>query len=353
MDAICINQNDIKERSIQVARISDIYKQAITVVGFIATANVNIDRAVNFIKTIANHWKELANNPNSDFFKSPLYELDQSTIEEFRTFFGLPYWNRLWIVQEIAFGFERLTFGTLSSVDLLSACSYLEHFDNLRTDLARICSEQGKMDISDFFDQFHRVRDLMKLHFTNRRSSGIRSLIDLSRISRTSQQKDVRDKIYGILNLMDPDFAHLIVPNYSKSVCQVYVDFATSVIIYTNSLDYICSNRACLQDQAEIPSWVPDWMVPLQTHIEVEADNLHHASGNRGADVRVDSQNNFLIVKGFQFDVVDGLSVGLGDNKTLMTSDTKLTPTNGCSIVYTNKEEAKDALYRTMIADMG
>ena len=55
MDAICINQNNIEERSSQVARISDIYKQATAVVRFVASTDININKAVNFIKTITNH----------------------------------------------------------------------------------------------------------------------------------------------------------------------------------------------------------------------------------------------------------------------------------------------------------
>ena len=190
----------------------------------------------------------------------------------------------------------------------------------------------------------------MKLHFAGTRSSSMQSLIDLSRISRTSQQMDDRDKIYGILNLMDSDLANSIVPDYSNSVCQVYVDFAKSVIMHTNSLNYICSNRACLLDQAEIPSWVPDWRVPLQTNIEIQTDNSYHASRDLGADLRVDNQNNFLIVKGLRFDVVDGMSVGFDNNKSLVTSNTDWTPTKGYSIAYTNEEVVKDALCRTMIA---
>jgi hypothetical protein len=136
IDTVCINQNDIEEQSGQVARMGDIYKQAIAVVGFVASADINIDRAVNFIKTIANHWYELVDKPEGHVIKSPRYALDRNTLEEVSNFFGLPYWNRLWIVQEITVSFERLAFGTLSSLDLLSACVCLGHFDNLRTDLA-------------------------------------------------------------------------------------------------------------------------------------------------------------------------------------------------------------------------
>ena len=125
-------------------------------------------------------------------------------------------------------------------------------------DLARFFSKSGTIEMSNFLDQVQRIGDLMQLPLTSRRSGGIQSLIHLSRISRTSQQKDNRDKVYAIINLIDPDFARLIVPDYSKSVQQVYIDFAKSVIIHTNSLNYIYSNCAYLQDQAEIPSWVPD-----------------------------------------------------------------------------------------------
>ena len=47
------------------------------------------------------------------------------------------------------------------------------------------------------------------------------------------------------------------------------------------------------------------------------------------------------------------MSAGFNNNKTLVTSDKKWTPTKGYSIAYANDEVVKDALCRTMIADKG
>jgi hypothetical protein len=62
--------------------------------------------------------------------------------------------------------------------------------------------------------------------------------------------------------------------------------------------------------------------VPLRTDIEIEAENIFHTSVDRGVDLRVDNQNNFLIVKGFRFDVVNGISISFESNKSLVTPST-------------------------------
>ena len=91
----------------------------------------------------------------------------------------------------------------------------------------------------------------------------------------------------------------------------------------------------------------------MRTGIRIEAVNSYHTSRDQVADLRVDSQNNLLIVKGFRFDMVNGLGIGFENNKTLITSNIKLTPTKGNSIAYANDEETKGALCRTIIVDKG
>jgi hypothetical protein len=89
----------------------------------------------------------------------------------------------------------------------------------------------------------------------------------------------------------------------------------------------------------------------LQTHIRIEIEGSYHASEERGADARFDIENDFLMVKGFQFDVVDGLSVGFDGDKPMVNGDRKVVPTKGCSNAYASEEMARDALWRTMIAE--
>lgn len=81
VNAICINQNDIVERNIQVMRMGDIYKQALAVVGFIGTAGVNLNKAVDFIQ----HFAELQEHEKSlqgivDTFQ--IFTLDQGTLKD-------------------------------------------------------------------------------------------------------------------------------------------------------------------------------------------------------------------------------------------------------------------------------
>lgn len=70
-----------------------------------------------------------------------------------------------------------------------------------------------------------------------------------------------------MLSLMDPDLDDLITPDYSSSVRQVYANFTKSVIMHIKSLDTIRSNRAHLEDKADITSWVLGWRKPLHMHI--------------------------------------------------------------------------------------
>ena len=93
VDAICIHQNDSVEKNSQIPKMAEIYSEAINVCVWLGIEENNSDKALKFIDRVLN-----------------LDEIDQLVIneklvEEWNAFSKLirrPWFNRRWIVQEVA-----------------------------------------------------------------------------------------------------------------------------------------------------------------------------------------------------------------------------------------------------------
>lgn len=86
------------------------------------------------------------------------------------------------------------------------------------------------------------------------------NFVRIMSLTRLVDVTDPRDKVYGLLALMDPVLAREIKPDYSASIERVYTDFAKTSINVTESLE-ICRHVG-VPGQLALPSWVPDWMSP-------------------------------------------------------------------------------------------
>lgn len=88
VDALCINQEDLVERSHQVNMMGQIYSRAKLVVVWLGKEDEDSHIAMGFIGGILT-WTDSSPGGNQRLFNA------------LNAFFRRPYWNRLWIQQEI------------------------------------------------------------------------------------------------------------------------------------------------------------------------------------------------------------------------------------------------------------
>ncbi|KAI9688025.1 MAG: hypothetical protein M1820_010313, partial [Bogoriella megaspora] len=121
VDAISINQDDVEERSEQVARMKNIFKSAWHVLVWLGKEKNNSDLAMAMITYLGSaphniYWNT---NPFGRWSPKALYYLVRCFVTTYQVgagtlgsglfaalthFFNRPYWKRLWIIQEIALG---------------------------------------------------------------------------------------------------------------------------------------------------------------------------------------------------------------------------------------------------------
>lgn len=99
-DAICINQTDLLEKSHQIPLMGDIYSQAVVVRIWLGEAANYSDQAIRLIKTMQAGFDILSPADGMMVSKEQWGSL--------RSLLERPWWDRIWIVQEMALA-QRVT----------------------------------------------------------------------------------------------------------------------------------------------------------------------------------------------------------------------------------------------------
>jgi hypothetical protein len=110
-DAICINQNDAEEKSLQVMRMNLIFRKAAKVIVWLGIPDHPVDQAVQFIEKLSNLSREKI------YLRAPeigtVYSSGDRQAEEalgsweaLQDLFDMPYWKRVWIIREVSVAHE-------------------------------------------------------------------------------------------------------------------------------------------------------------------------------------------------------------------------------------------------------
>ncbi|KAI1449443.1 heterokaryon incompatibility protein-domain-containing protein [Annulohypoxylon stygium] len=292
IDAICINQDDLDERSAQVAMMGDIYRAATRVVSWLGTRDplfdpfVEMEHAtllfghIEFLKKHAPSQEYLESDGSQPYpkfekhkriFNDGLYSL-QLLIGE-REKEKPVYWQRAWIIQEVA-----------SAGRLVLQCgSYIitEEDIEMVTDFISSPRVAGLMDgryeqrksrshfQSGLYVPISIYRSLLHPNPEDKekrraRFRGPMNILSLLRHNRSRFCANERDKVYAILGLSDlRNSAHPgTIVDYHKSVPEVYIGIVQAIIDSSLSLEVLCSaNLAETTSMSDLPSWVPNWAV--------------------------------------------------------------------------------------------
>jgi hypothetical protein len=213
------------------------------------------------------------------------------------------YWRRTWIIQEITLAPTITIVCGASIIDwnLLVAAMKLKHTEMLQFEMTRLAMNRPLVN----FLEIERTR-FQKYSASN----SIESLVIRW---RNSWATDPRDKIFALLGLAADVEDGDIVPDYHKTVDQVYCDFARFVITTRQKLDIISEGFGqSHSNYRSLPSWVPDWTLkspePLNRFL-IQTDNesskiVYRASKGSSMSATFSDDLRALFVKGFILDKI-------------------------------------------------
>ncbi|GAP85662.1 putative heterokaryon incompatibility [Rosellinia necatrix] len=253
IDAICINQRDDNERTEQVKRMNDVYSLASRVVAWLGVADGATGKAFSALRYIGAQVEYSRNNyviPSPESKEKDWYLLesqlpyDNDTFASIHSVLARPWFERVWIVQEIQLAGPH---------SILQCGNEVIPWPFFRR--AVLCMQSKKTIINaELRSKLMEVRNLADyaVHL---------NLTRLTRRHRERKCSDPRDKIYGILSTTTPAVRSRIFPQYSKAVQDVYKDAFLSHYDITQRLELF--NDCCWKEGDQSwPSWVPDWYAP-------------------------------------------------------------------------------------------
>jgi hypothetical protein len=262
IDAICVNQGDLEERSRQVKRMGDIYSKAMRVVVWLGPEGGDSTVAFRTIPLLTAlfklDWTKYRVDPlplpyNKDYWadKNHLLPIVE---REARAIFNLiqrPWFERLWVWQETKLASSTAIIMCGNDTVLWSTFCNAIH-----------CIIKSKIECFEFDLRLRRRLDLVRT-LCDRRLGRIDFEI-LMHETRRSICTDPRDRIYAILSLMDQNGIDIgIEPDYTKSVGEVFQMATLGYVNHYRGL-IVLKHLQIHEHHNEMPSWVPDWSVPLR-----------------------------------------------------------------------------------------
>ncbi|KAI2469046.1 HET-domain-containing protein [Annulohypoxylon bovei var. microspora] len=247
-DAVCINQHDVNEKAHQIRLMGLIYSKAQATAVWLGNEERDTQHVREFLGEIDLDEQDQLGSISSDKFATAL----RNTHHPVQSLRGLhelltrPYWERVWIIQEIAKA--RTVYVRCGSLcfDLDSLIASAEHVDDL---------PQRSHNLISAIQEF-------RLQESEARRGGLRmTLLQALIRSRYSLATNRRDKVYALLNLARDGNDLVPTPTYSEPVEEVFRELTMTFLQSPHPMEAtILSSRAPLNARSEAqPPWAIDW----------------------------------------------------------------------------------------------
>ncbi|KAM7214555.1 Heterokaryon incompatibility protein (HET) domain containing protein [Rhypophila decipiens] len=293
IDVICINQEDLEERSQQVRLMTQIYTKASRVVAWIGPGSQASTRTMKNIldlsESIDLDWRvfEITSRsakPSIDVVTDILSRPDgMSDLEEllFRAWF-----ERLWVWQEI----------------------------RVASDRAIVKCGQEETAWNDFHKAIFAIRTTSNGSFSKatmrqmavvvqmKNMASSTSLVSLSSWTRRAKCTDDRDRIYAVQGMIQRSEAALIEPDYTRPVDDIYMELAGKYITQLKSLALLTCCRYDLR-KTTLPTWVPNWSGDSERKFGQIMNP--DASGASACEATLAAEGGVLRLQGNHCDVVE------------------------------------------------
>lgn len=276
IDALCINQQDIAEKSSQVTLMREIYSAAEAVMVFLGARSEESDMAYDLVGKLCKLVQEEAFDFQDEISPSvsvaKRYPFEDKKLRELglplendpdwvalAELLSRPYFHRIWVLQELVMargpvtafcGSYYLPYAALDMLwRILLPTGWIFEMKRL--------AKKSELEM--------QALQFLQTAGTLRRVAGkkldLEMLLDLA---RSFSATDPRDKIFALLGMAkevgeDQDMATLLQPDYSKSVQQVFAE-VTGASLTRGDLVLLSSvERQNKRQITGLPSWVPDF----------------------------------------------------------------------------------------------
>lgn len=319
IDAICVNQEDLHERSCQVRIMRHIFASAEKVIVWLGEPPLGSRNGGHTDREI------LTADSNESRGISPL------SIDGISCQGSEAWWMRVWVYQEVAVAknVEVLVGGSLAT--------WTRFLGDVESTYQANSAQQPRRgerntDRKSMLTRLHAINDIRtKTQEAESRLLLSRLLITTSTVTASLKE----DKIYALLGLAEPEYSQDITLQYARSIELLFIETLHSIVQRERSLDILASGWPILKTLNL--SWLPDFSDVKRNNKKLPSSTRYFASGSSEAQAYLataadpsrsfdlhagvfenfrpnlsDLQNLRFVFKGLQLDTVVE-SVGLMD----------------------------------------
>ncbi|KAG0646066.1 Heterokaryon incompatibility protein [Hyphodiscus hymeniophilus] len=310
IDQICIDQENMSERTYQVRMMKIIYEKAAGVIIWLGPRDEHTDLALQDLRQavlsdepadktrrgslgIRSLWKGVKNDKRHSLYQ----------------FLSSPWFRRAWIIQEVVV--------PEGAIVILCGDAEIQWSKFVHAALTLLAKEHHDRRLEEILRPVQTIRELAA-------ENGLWDLSSLLLMTRIARATDPRDKIFAFLGLCGeterPDEWPLALrPDYSRSTKDVFRDATRYCIKTSKSLSVLSALHHVINQAAGenlgLPSWVPRWDAenfPIElseytTHRNEKGWKYcleigHNAAGSSSAETGESEYEDGLLLNGLQID---------------------------------------------------
>ena len=373
IDQICINQEDIEEKANQVRMMGDIFASANGVLAWLGPRTEDSDKAIRFIDILCCAFRELETHKvavtTDSLCQMSDCEHPSPMWTALRNLLKRPWFERLWIVQEIVMCSRKImlfcgrdiaiTWDALAEVVVAIEANGISRLLLQADDDGRGNSNapHGLLNTACIFalKRMKEKQQPISLQF---------GLIYCLRFKAT----DPRDKVWAVLGLASDADDPVLYPNYGEPVCEVFTLSSRHMMTTSSSLRILhFAGIGWSRQIQDLPSWVSDWSAPQRLIIYGDmADNAgYRASASLSSIVRAGPDSKSVTLRTILIDSMHeclpqpdiALSWWLGNadkqnyRQAMVSWISQLRKVVESSPHYARNGSNKDVLWRLLIAN--
>lgn len=308
------------------------YSTAWSVVGYTGPEAEDSDMAIDLVDDLASYYgrpeecerlRDVLMESHGDHPPGSWLALNRLTLR--------PYWERLWIMQEICLGaMQTVIFAGVKRIDWYRFGCGIEVVHRYLWLAKDKCVDRDRKAIDpddnrtwELSGPLHHIwKDLWALSQQERLENEPLTFSRLLEVATFANSYDPRDKVYGLLGMMPIELAAEIVPDYEIDAVTVFSRMAMSYISVYRNLEFLRDSNVWGPTSA--PTWVPDWAWRgriRDSRPGAESDlQIKYGSGGAGEEANrpynadrglpfrgVERDGSRLLCQAVIFDQVDGV----------------------------------------------
>jgi hypothetical protein len=330
-DAISIDQNNNQEKGHQVKRMGRVFQAARQVLAWLGRDTSGIAEDAFWVIRETNQYFRLHSSPIDGWPEFPRlrppYPIcsDKSRWANVAALVELPWFERVWVIQEAALAKSCLLMAgehDMDIIEIIELALYLE----LRIDVRDIVGTVKTGRISGIFRRIQCTYDNTKTWRKNtplarmissQTENRLQLFLDVLNGGRSGKASDKRDYVYAFLGnplARKPDGQLLVEPDYHKNKSGEDVYYATACALLQHSREapwvfgFVGHQSLDEVEGREFPSWAPRWERPTVGYSLGRPGHWYRAGAARDHLNITIGASRSLAVTGVIFDCVSWTS---------------------------------------------